>query len=158
MKTVSFTYPLPADEDVLTRAKELGYKERIMDESQLVDGKIPMEHATDADGALLYERESFGFNEETLEPEYGDFVLDENGEKKPIMRQKDIMIDNPEAAHVFVAEKARQEVAKFLVGSVERQTLTAAKQEAAQLVKAAEAEVEAVKAQVLESIAVEITE
>lgn len=155
MKTITFTYTEADPAATLQRAKMLGYKERIMDETQLVDGKIPMVQAVDADGTLMY-KENITFNEETMEVVSREFELDANGEKIPVMVQKDITIDNPVQPVDFMADKARKNVAQFMAGGIAKQIIDAAKLQAEQVLKDAEAQVEATKEAVKDSIGVTV--
>ena len=135
---ITFTYTNNDDEAILTRAKELGYKEQIMDESQLVDGKVPMVHATDDEGNLLYEKD-YEYDDQ-VEIIGEEFRLDEEGNKIPLMKQKDILIANPVSAAEYVAAKAKTLVAEFLAEGANNTLVAEAEKEAKTLVAEAKKE------------------
>ena len=155
MATITFKYTNPDVDEILTRAKELGYKEKIMDETQLVDGKIPVVQMTDEAGELRWEMD-YTYDEETLMVLTETLRLDDAGEKIPVMGQKDIQIPNPEAPEVFISKKAQAVVADLLAGGVEKQIVDAAKLEAEEIVKTAKATAKATKEAVAASIEVTI--
>lgn len=155
MKTASFSYPLPEAADVLARALELGYKENILDESQLVDGKIPMVQATNEAGDLLFQTEYLSIEDE-LAGVVPAQILDEEGNPIPLMVQKDISIPNPETPEEYVLEKARELVAGFLVETSAKQALQQAEAEARVIMDAAKAANKATKDTVKNSITANI--
>ena len=160
MSTITFTYTQKDASLIRNRAIELGYKERIVDESLFVDGKIPMVQAKDEDGKPLVEMD-YVYAEMTEENPMPELIsstprLDEDGNEIPVMQQMDVMIDNPETPEQFIAVKAKAEVAKLLAGGIEKQIVTAATLEAERIVKEAKATAKATKEAVADSIEVTI--
>jgi hypothetical protein len=155
MSTITFKYTQPDAELTLQRAKELGYKEQVMDESQLLDGKIPVVQLTKEDGTLRWE-EDFTYNDETLEIETQEFRLDGYGNKIPVMGQKDIKIDNPQTPEEFVAVKAQEVVAELLAGGIEKVIVGEAQIQANEILATAKATAKATKKAVAASIEVTI--
>lgn len=157
MKTVTFTYPVPDADAIMARALSLGYKKEVIDESQLVDGKIPVVQATDDDNNLLFEREYVSIEDE-MNGVVGEFKLDEEGNKIPIMVQKNLLIENPETPEEFVAKKARRVVAQFLMVAARNEVLATAKSQAEEIIKQTESTLAETEKAVEESIEVTITD
>jgi hypothetical protein len=160
MKTFNVKYIVEEDAQVLARAKKLGYKERVADESLFVDGKIPMVQATNEDGTPRVEMDiEWSTDGEDSVPEKVSETprLDEAGEEIPVMVQMDVMIDNPTAPEVFMVPHIRKVLADFMTVDIEKDIMQAARLETEVIEKTAKATAKATKDAVAESIAVTIS-
>jgi len=155
MNTIIFKYTINDDAAVLRRAKKLGYKEMVVDETLFVDGKIPIVHLTDADGELRYEMD-IEWDDDTIEIISQTPKLDDVGEKIPVMGQKDCRIPNSQTAVEYISGKGTTLLGDWLAVDVEEDIIRAAKAEAKTILKTAEATAKATKEAVAASIEVTI--
>lgn len=154
MKTYIAKYTAE-EEQALARAIELGYKTKVKDLTQLVDGQLPDEQASDDTGLLWEEQIVYGDTVDIIVSR--EFVLDEvTGEKIPMMRKKDIRIPNPETVDVFMAAKVAEVIAIFLGAGEAKRIKAAAEEEIRVIREGADATIKATNEAITASVEVTV--